>query len=90
MEQKSYTKLTDEELLIEKQKLKKDKLFHAVAIGFLAGVFLFGIVSWLLSENRRIGFFIPMLIPVLFIYRMLKNGKKNKELETVLRERNLD
>lgn len=90
MEQKDLYKLTDEELLIEKEKLKKSKIFHATAIGFLAGILIFGVVSWSLSSEKRLGFLIPMLIPVVFIYRMLKNPNKNKDLEEVLKERNLN
>ncbi|MCB2222519.1 MAG: hypothetical protein KQI35_19200 [Bacteroidetes bacterium] len=67
MEKKDFYKLTDEELLVEKKKLKKSKLFHATAIGFLAGILIFGVVSWSLSSEKRLGFLIPMLIPVAFV-----------------------
>ena len=90
MDKKDLYKLTDEELLAEKKKLKNSKIFHAAAIGFLAGILIFGTVSWILSSEKRLGFFIPMLIPVFFIYRLLKNPKNNADLEEVLRERNLD
>jgi hypothetical protein len=90
MEKKNYNEMTDEELLVEKDKLKKSKLFHAALIGFLAGILIFGIAGWSLSEERRLGFFIPMLIPIVFIYRMLKNPKTNKDLEEVLKERGLN
>jgi hypothetical protein len=89
MEKKDLYKLTDEELLVEKKKLKKSKLFHATTIGFFAGILIFGVVSWSLSSEKRLGFLIPMLIPVAFIYRLLKNPNKNKELEDVLKERDL-
>ena len=87
--QKDYQVLTDAELAIEKKKLKKAKITAALLIGFLAGILIFGVVSWLLSPNKQLGFFIPMLIPVFFIYRMLKNSKKNAALEQVLKERNI-
>jgi hypothetical protein len=90
MEKKDFHKLTDEELLVEKKKLKKSKTFHAVSIGFLAGILLFGIISWSLSPEKNFGFFIPMLIPIAFIYRLLKNPNKNKDLEEVLKERQLN
>ncbi len=90
MDNKDFTKLTDEELLVEKKNLKKSKIFHATAIGFLAGILIFGVASWSLSEEKRIGFLIPMLIPIAFIYGMLKNRNKNKDLEEVLKERGLD
>ena len=82
--------MTDEELMVEKKNLKKSKIFHAVAIGFLAGILIYGVVSWSLSEEKQIGFFIPMLIPVVFIYRIIKNSKNNKDLEDTLKERGLN
>lgn len=83
-------KLTDAELLVEKKKMKQSKLFHALAIGFLAGILIFGMVSWFLSSEKHLGFLIPMWIPVVFIYRMLKAPNKNKDLEDVLKERKLN
>lgn len=90
MEQKDFYKLTDEELLVEKKKLMQSKLFYAASIGFLAGILIFGVVSWSLFSEKRLGFLIPMLIPVVFIYRLLKAPNKNKDLEDVLKERKLN
>jgi hypothetical protein len=90
MEKADLTKLTDEQLLAEKKKLAKSKLFYALAIGFLAGIFIFGVVSWSLTSEKRLGFLLPMLIPPIFIYNLLKNSKKNKDLEEVLKARNLN
>ena len=90
MEKRNFAELTDEELLSEKRKLGKAKITSAVIIGFMAGVLIFGVVSWSLSEEKRFGFLIPMLIPVVIIYRMLKNRNMNKDLEETLRERNLN
>lgn len=90
MEKKDLQHLTNEELLIEKQKLKKSKLFHAAAIGFLAGILIFGVVSWILSSEKNLGFLISILIPVVFIYRIFKNQNKNKDLEELLKERGLN
>jgi hypothetical protein len=73
MEKKDLNKLTDEAPSAEKKKLRKSKLFYATSIGFLAGILIFGLVSWSLSSEKHWGFLIPMLIPVVFIYRMLKN-----------------
>lgn len=89
MEKKDLHKLTDEELLAEKNKLKKSKIFYAAAIGFLAGILIFGVVAWSLSSEKKLGFLIPLLIPVVFIYRMLKNPNNDKDLEEVLKERGL-
>ena len=90
MEKKVYSELTDEELLVEKNKLKNSKIFHAAFIGFLAGILIFGIVAWSLSSKKQLGFFIPMLIPIYFIYRLVKNPTRNKDLEEVLKERHLN
>ncbi len=90
METKHLSELTDEELLIEKKKLKNSKVFHATLIGFLAGILLFGTIAWALNSERQLGFLIPMLIPIALIYRLLKNPKRNQELEALLKERSLD
>jgi len=90
MEKKDFYKMTNEELLVEKKKLNKSKLFHATGIGFLAGILIFGVVAWSFSSEKHFGFLIPMLILVVFIYRTLKSANKNKELEAVLKERNVN
>ena len=90
MEKKTFTELTDEELLVEKKKLKKSQMTHAVLIGFLAGILIFGIVSWSLSPEKHWGFLVPMLIPIAFIYKLVKNPNTNKDLEEVLKERHLN
>ncbi len=90
MEVKPFDQMTDEELQEEKKKLNKSKLFHAIFIGFLAGILIFGTVAWSLSDEKRIGFLIPMLFPVYFIRRTLKNSKANSALEQALKQRGLD
>jgi hypothetical protein len=69
--------------------MKKSKLFYATWIGFLAGILIFGVVAWILNPERKWGFFIPMFIPVFFIYNILKAPDKHKDLEEVLKERKL-
>ncbi len=90
MEKKDFYKLNDEELLTEKKRLTKSKLWHATSIGFLAGILIFGVVSWSLSSEKHLGFLIPMLIPVIFIYKLLKTPNMNKDLEGALKERKLN
>lgn len=90
METRDFDKLTDEELLAEKKKLIKSKLFYATSIGFLAGILIFGVVSWSLSSEKHWGFLIPMFIPVVFIYKIIKTPNTNKDLEDVLKERKLN
>jgi uncharacterized membrane protein YoaK (UPF0700 family) len=90
MEKKDLYQLTDEELLVEKRKLKNSKIFYAAWIGFLAGVLIFGFGGWILSPKKQLGFLIPMLIPIVMIYQLIKNSKINNDLEEVLKERHLD
>lgn len=90
MEKNRFAEMTDEELRVEKKKLKNSKILHALGIGFLASVLIYGIVAWSLSPEKRLGFFIPMLFPIFMIYKMLKSPNVNQDLETVLKERQLD
>lgn len=91
MDKKVFSELTNEELIIEKKKLKKRKIFNALTIGFLAGIVMVGVVSWSLgSKKNLIAFLLPMLFPVYIIYRLIKKSKKDKDLELVLKERNLN
>lgn len=89
MEKKHYTEMSDAELLVEKKKLKESKIFHAASVGFLAGILIFGLVAWILSPKMQIGFLIPMLFPIVIIYKLLKNSKSSTELEEVLKARKL-
>jgi hypothetical protein len=88
MEKRKLSELTDEQLLVEKEKLKKSKILNATAIGFLAGIVIFGTVSSILSKKYIV--LIPLLFPVYFIYKAVSNSKNNNELEALLKERNLN
>ena len=90
MEHKDFHNMTDQELLTEKEKLKKSKLYHAIALGFLAGILIFGMVSWSLAPEKNWGLLLPLLISAAFIYKQIKSPNPHKELEKVLKERNLD
>ncbi len=90
MEKKNYAGMSDAELLLEKKNLKNSRLLHAAGIGFLAGIVIFGFVGWILSSERSLGFLIPMVFPIFFIYKLLKNPKTSKELEEVLKQRGLN
>ncbi|MEP2239370.1 MAG: hypothetical protein ABJI22_13475 [Maribacter sp.] len=81
------SELTDVELVLEKKKLKKSKIMNAFIIGFLASIVVIGIVSSIIGKN--FGALIPLLFPIYFIYRLVSNSNKNKELEMVLKERNI-
>lgn len=90
MDKKILSELTNEELMIEKKKLKIRKVINALIIGILAGIVAFGTVAWFLgSKKNLIAFLLPMIFPIYFIYSIIKKSKKDKDLETVLKERNL-
>jgi hypothetical protein len=90
MDKIDFQKLSDDELLSEKKKLMKSKLWYAASIGFFAGILIFGFVTWSMSSEKQSGFLVPMVIPVIFIYRLLKAPNKHKDLEEVLKERGLN
>ncbi len=89
MKSNSFSAMTDEELLVEKKKMNKSKFWHATFIGFLAGVVIFGLGAWVFNPERRVGFFIPIIFPIYFIYKLVTKPNNNKELEDALKERNL-
>lgn len=89
MESINYESLTNDELLVEKKKLKKAKLMHAFTIGFLAGILIFGVVAWFLSPERKVGFLIPMIFPAVIMYKTFKKRNAKPDLEGVLKNRNL-
>lgn len=82
MEQKKLTELTDQELLQEAKKKKSAFITNAVLIGFLLGIVIYSIMK------NSLGFF--TLIPLFIAYKLINNSKyNNKELESLLKERNL-
>lgn len=85
----TYQNLSDADLLMEKEKLKQSKLLYAALIGFLFGIISFGIVGLIMSGHWKLGFLMPLIIPIVFIRKMIKSGKGNQALEEVLKERGL-
>ena len=79
---KKLENLTDEELLKEKKKLKKAKIINATLIGFLIGI-----IVWSVAKNT---WGLLTLIPLFLIYKLVNNSKQDKDLEELLKERNLD
>lgn len=83
MKQGALSELTDQELLDIVKKKKSTSIKYALMIGFLIGIVIYGVVknSW--------GFF--TLIPLYFIYKLIGNSRyDDKELEKILKERNLN
>ena len=70
-EQKDYSQLTLEELLLERKKSKQNELFSAGAIGFLVGVMIYGLVT------KGFGF-LYVAIPLLLILGLYKNSQTQK------------
>ena len=82
MEKTELYELSDEELRTEKKKLKKGKMFNAFVIGFLAAIVVVAVVAWSLgSKKNLIAFLLPMLFPIYFIYRIIKNSKIQKKIK---------
>lgn len=80
--EKKLSELTDEELLQEAKKMKSNTIANAVLIGFLIGIVFYSVVK------NSFGFL--TLIPLFFAYRLINDSKYNqKELENILKERNL-
>ena len=85
MENKDYSKLSLDELLIEEKKIKKSETVSALLIGFAAGVIIYGVV--------KNGFgFIYILIPSILIFLTYRNSlklKQNlKQIQTEIAEKN--
>lgn len=82
MNHKPLSELTDQELLQEVKKRKSTTIIDAVLIGFLIGVVFYSIIK------SSFGFL--MLIPLFLAYKLINKPKyDNKELEALLKERNL-
>jgi hypothetical protein len=82
MKEKALSEMTDEELIAESKKIKSTHLINALIIGFLIGIVVYSV--W----KNSLGFF--TLIPLFFTYKLVNksNGRK-KELERLLKDRNL-
>ena len=82
MEKKNISELTDQELLQEAKKMKSTSIINALLIGFLIGIMIYSIMK------NGLGFL--LLILLFFIFKLVNKSKyDNKELEKVLKERNL-
>lgn len=89
MDKNELYNLSDDALLEQKKKMLTSKRWYALSFGFLAGVVIFGLANWLLFSEKRYGFLLPVIIPVFLMYKMVKTPNKYKDLEEVLKERNL-
>lgn len=81
MTQKVLSELTNQQLLEESKKTKLSPLANAFFIGFLIGIVVFSVV--------KNSYGMLTLIPLYFIYKLVKESKRDKALEELLKERNL-
>ena len=82
MNAQKLSDLTDHELLQEAKKVQSTSILNAVLIGVLIGVVIYSFMK------NSLGFL--TLIPLFFAYKLINKPTQNrKELEALLRERNL-
>jgi cbb3-type cytochrome oxidase subunit 3 len=83
MKDKLFLELSNEELLEESTRLKSSLMLNAFFIGFLVTIVVFSIVKQT--------FGLVSIIPLYFIYRLLKNNqnKKAATLNIILKDRGL-
>ena len=81
MKKNKLSELSDQELLAEAKKNKSTNRIDAFIIGFSIAVVVYSIFV------NRFGFL--MLIPLFIVYKILNKPKNDKELEKLLKERNL-
>lgn len=83
MEQKNLSELTNEELLLEAKEMKSFSIINAFIIGILAGILF---ISVYFSAYN-----LSLLIPLFLIYKLTNDpkNKKAKEIEVLMKERNL-
>jgi len=83
MIEKQLSELSDQELLDEAKKMKSFSITNALIIGFLMGVIFYSFVknSWGMLT----------LIPLYFVYKIINDpkNKRSKDLESLLKDRNL-
>lgn len=81
MKQEELSDLTEAELLQKKKKIKSSNIFHAFLIGLFIGIAVYSVVK------NGIGF--ATFFPLIFVYFLMRNGKKSKALEDELNSRDI-
>ena len=81
MKHRKLAELADEDLLQEAKRIKPTKLYDAVIIGILIGIAIYSSV--------KNGFGLLTFLPLVYAPIAAKNKTKNRELEKLLKERNL-
>ncbi len=81
MKQKELAEFTDQELLQEAKKIKSTNLNDALIFGILIGIAIYSAV--------KNGFGLLSFLPLLYTPIAAKNRIRNKEVEDLLKKRNL-
>ncbi len=81
MTKEELSKLTDEQLLAADKSMKSTNIMNAVLIGLMIGIAVYSTVK------NGFGFF--TFFPLIFVFVLVKNSVKKKELDEILKERNL-
>jgi hypothetical protein len=75
------SELSDEQLLQEAKKLKTKNIINGFLVGFMIGVIVYSII------NKSISVF--TFIPLVLIYKIVNDAKKDAPLKEILKQRNL-
>jgi hypothetical protein len=81
MEENELATLSDEELLQRAKNIESSPITNAILIGFLIGIIIYSILV------NSVGLF--TLIPLYFIYKLVKKSKRNTAIEKIMEERNI-
>ena len=81
MTKEELSKLTDEQLLAADKSMKSTNIMNAVLIGLMIGIAVYSTIK------NGFGFF--TFFPLIFVFVLVKNSVKKKELDEFLKERNL-
>ncbi|MEM9526006.1 MAG: FUSC family protein [Bacteroidota bacterium] len=81
MKPEEIAKLTDEELLVEAKTIKRSAIYDAVIIGLLSGIAIYSSV--------KNGFGLLTFLPLVYLPIATKKRVRIKELDKLLKARNL-
>ncbi len=81
MKEEKFAKFSDQELLDKRKNSKTQLIINAVLIGSLVGISIYGAI--------KSGFTFFTLLPLIFVFFLIKNKTDSKELEEEIKSRNL-
>jgi Ca2+-dependent lipid-binding protein len=77
---KNLSEFTDEELVQEEKKQKKDSIYHALGIGFMVGVAFYSVV--------KNGFSFVTFAIIAFVFFIIYKKPNDKEVQEEIKSRN--